>query len=169
MSNHPKRVPEWVPLGVHDVEHRIDWWRRCGGVGKIVFTNGTFDLLHVGHLSLLKRAAALGDRLIVGINSDESTKRYKGDGRPIIPDWQRWSLLMELHVVSMAFVFHGDTPCESIELLKPDVHVKGGDWKEEDLPEAKIVRGYGGEVQIIPITWETSTTKIIDRIRGGTS
>ncbi len=129
---------------------------------KVVFTNGCFDIIHKGHVNYLKEAKKLGDVLIVGVNTDESIKRIKGEKRPIIPLESRMEVLDSLKPVDFVIPFHEDTPEELIKVIKPDVHVKGGDYKEEDLPEAKIVRSYGGEVKIIPTIGGYSTTKIIE-------
>ncbi|ACV24353.1 D-glycero-beta-D-manno-heptose 1-phosphate adenylyltransferase [Methanocaldococcus fervens] len=128
---------------------------------KIVFTNGCFDILHRGHIEYLNKAKKLGDVLIVGINSDESVKKIKGDKRPIIPLYSRAYVLDNLKAVDFVVPFDEETPIELIKIIKPDVHVKGGDYKEEDLPEAEIVKGYGGEIKIIPLIEGYSTTKII--------
>ena len=131
---------------------------------KIVFTNGCFDILHRGHVEYLNKAKKLGDVLIVGINSDKSVKKIKGDKRPIIPLYSRAYVLDNLKVVDFVVPFDEETPIELIKIIKPDVHVKGGDYKEEDLPEAEIVKGYGGEIKIIPLIEGYSTTKIINWI-----
>ncbi len=131
---------------------------------KIVFTNGCFDILHRGHVEYLNKAKKLGDVLIVGINSDESVKKIKGDKRPIIPLYSRAYVLDNLKAVDFVVPFDEETPIELIKIIKPDVHVKGGDYKEEDLPEAEIVKGYGGEIKIIPLIEGYSTTKIINWI-----
>ncbi len=131
---------------------------------KIVFTNGCFDIIHRGHVEYLNKAKKLGDVLIVGINSDESVKKIKGDKRPIIPLYSRAYILDNLKAVDFVVPFDEETPIELIKIIKPDVHVKGGDYKEEDLPEAEIVKGYGGEIKIIPLIEGYSTTKIINWI-----
>ncbi len=131
---------------------------------KIVFTNGCFDIIHRGHVEYLNKAKKLGDVLIVGINSDESVKKIKGDKRPIIPLYSRAYVLDNLKAVDFVVPFDEETPIELIKIIKPDVHVKGGDYKEEDLPEAEIVKDYGGEIKIIPLIEGYSTTKIINWI-----
>ncbi|MEO2118105.1 MAG: D-glycero-beta-D-manno-heptose 1-phosphate adenylyltransferase [Methanocaldococcus sp.] len=129
---------------------------------KIVFTNGCFDIIHRGHVEYLNKAKKLGDVLIVGVNSDESIKKIKGDKRPIIPLYSRAYVLDNLKAVDFVVPFDEETPIELIKIIKPDVHVKGGDYKEEDLPEAEIVKSYGGEIKIIPLIEGYSTTKIIE-------
>ena len=128
----------------------------------IVFTNGCFDIIHRGHVEYLNKAKKLGDILIVGINSDESIKKIKGNKRPIIPLYSRAYVLDNLKAVDFVVPFDEETPIELIKIIKPDVHVKGGDYKEEDLPEAEIVKSYGGEIKIIPLIEGFSTTKIIE-------
>ncbi|AIJ04941.1 rfaE bifunctional protein [Methanocaldococcus bathoardescens] len=129
---------------------------------KIVFTNGCFDIIHRGHVEYLNKAKKLGDILIVGINSDKSIKKIKGDKRPIIPLYSRAYVLDNLKAVDFVVPFDEETPIELIKIIKPDVHVKGGDYREEDLPEAEIVKSYGGEIKIIPLIEGFSTTKIIE-------
>ena len=129
---------------------------------KIVFTNGCFDIIHRGHVEYLNKAKKLGDILIVGINSDKSIKKIKGNKRPIIPLYSRAYVLDNLKAVDFVVPFDEETPIELIKIIKPDVHVKGGDYKEEDLPEAEIVKSYGGEIKIIPLVEGFSTTKIIE-------
>ena len=128
---------------------------------KIVFTNGCFDIVHRGHVEYLNKAKKLGDVLIVGINSDKSIKKIKGDKRPIIPLHSRAYVLDNLKAVDFVVPFDEETPIELIKIIKPDVHVKGGDYKEEDLPEAEVVKSYGGKIEIIPLIEGFSTTKII--------
>jgi rfaE bifunctional protein nucleotidyltransferase chain/domain len=132
---------------------------------KLVFTNGVFDILHAGHVQYLERARELGDLLIVGVNSDESTRRLgKGANRPINALADRIAVLEALRAVSGAIAFEADTPIELIQKLRPEVHVKGGDYDVDDLPETPVVRGYGGEVVILPFLEGRSTTKILERL-----
>ncbi|ACX71925.1 rfaE bifunctional protein [Methanocaldococcus vulcanius M7] len=131
---------------------------------KIVFTNGCFDIIHRGHVEYLNKAKKLGDILIVGINSDKSIKKIKGNKRPIIPLYSRVYVLDNLKAVDFVVPFDEETPINLIKIIKPDVHVKGGDYREEDLPEAEIVKSYGGEIKIIPLIEGFSTTKIINWI-----
>ena len=133
----------------------------------IVFTNGCFDLLHVGHIRYLRAARELGDVLVVGLNTDESVRRLKGDGRPLISEMQRAELLAAMEAVDYVVLFHEDTPHELISLLRPDVYVKGGDYSVETLPETPLVRSYGGKVVTTPLFGEgISTTSILERIAG---
>ena len=131
---------------------------------KIVFTNGCFDILHVGHLTYMNEAKAQGDILIVGVNSDESVRRLKGLSRPINTEKDRAELLSGLKAVDFTVVFDEDTPMELIDELKPSIHVKGGDYKKEDLPETIIVEKHGGEVRILKFVEGKSTTNIINKV-----
>lgn len=131
---------------------------------KIVFTNGCFDLLHHGHIACLRDAKSRGDRLIVAINDDMSVKRLKGDSRPICTLQNRIAVLEELSCIDWIIPFSEDTPLELIRELKPDVFVKGGDYKKEELAEFEILNSYGGEVIISPYIEGCSTTTIIESI-----
>lgn len=130
----------------------------------IVFTNGCFDLLHVGHIEYLKKAKQYGDVLIVGLNSDTSVKAIKGGFRPIMNEMDRAQIVAALEPVDYVVIFPETTPTEMIVELKPDVHVKGGDYKIEDLPESQAVHAYGGKVEIVDYVSDRSTTSIIDYI-----
>lgn len=131
---------------------------------KTVFTNGGFDILHPGHVDLLKRARALGDRLVVGINSDESIRRTKGNGRPIVGQDARKAVLLALESVDEVVIFDELTPQRIIEEIAPDVLVKGGDWPESEIVGADLVRSRGGEVHSLPLVEGYSTTRIVDSI-----
>lgn len=131
---------------------------------RVVFTNGVFDILHVGHLTYLEEAGNLGDVLVVGVNSDASVKVNKGDKRPINSEKNRAYVLLGTKFVDYAVIFDEKTPEKLLDVLKPDVHVKGGDYKKEDLPETKIVEGNGGEVKILSFVDNVSTTQIINKI-----
>jgi glycerol-3-phosphate cytidylyltransferase len=132
---------------------------------RLVFTNGVFDILHSGHVRYLKEAKKLGNLLIVGLNTDASVKRLgKGENRPINSLEDRAEVLSALRSVDAVVAFDEDTPEALIEALRPDVHVKGGDYTEEDLPEAKIVRSYGGEVVILPTLEGRSTTATLRKL-----
>lgn len=132
---------------------------------RLVFTNGVFDILHAGHVRLLEKARSLGDLLVVGVNDDDSVRRLgKGPGRPINALADRIDVLEGLRAVDAAVPFSTDTPESLIEALRPEVHVKGGDYRGEDLPEASLVRSYGGEVVILPLLEGRSTSEIARRI-----
>lgn len=132
---------------------------------KVVFTNGCFDILHVGHLTYMNEAKKQGDFLVVGVNSDASVKRLKGESRPINCEKDRAEMLSGLKAVDMTVIFEEDTPIELIETLKPSIHVKGGDYKKEDLPETEVVEKHGGEVRILNFVEGKSTTNIVKKIQ----
>jgi rfaE bifunctional protein nucleotidyltransferase chain/domain len=132
---------------------------------KIVFTNGCFDLLHQGHVTYLAQAASLGNRLIVGINSDNSVQKLKGIHRPIQDEKSRTLIMASLHVISAVIVFDEDTPLELIKIIKPDFLVKGGDWEPAKIVGSDIVQSYGGQVISIPFIDGYSTTAIETKIK----
>src|SRR4051812_39658233 len=128
---------------------------------QLVFTNGHFDLLHVGHLDYLEKARALGHALFVGVNGDESTRTLKGEGRPIVPGAERARLIAALCCVDAVILFEAATASTLITTLKPDVYVKGGDYRQKTLPERATVESYGGRVVLIDLLPEHSTTRLI--------
>ena len=132
---------------------------------KIVFTNGCFDLLHVGHVRYLTAARALGDLLIVGLNSDSSVRMLKGADRPINNQEDRAEILSGLRAVDHVVIFDERTAENLIAEVKPDIYVKGGDYDLSTLPEAKIVQSYGGRVEFIDLVAGRSTTNIINRMK----
>ena len=132
---------------------------------KIVFTNGVFDILHQGHLALLNEAASFADILIVGVNSDTSVKRLKGDSRPLNNEYSRALLLASLVMVDAVIIFEEDTPLELVKALLPDIMVKGGDYTVEQIAGAKEVMEAGGRVVINPILEGYSTTSIIEQLK----
>jgi rfaE bifunctional protein nucleotidyltransferase chain/domain len=134
--------------------------RRRGG--RLVATGGCFDLLHPGHASLLRQARALGDALIVCLNSDRSVRGIKGPGRPLVPARDRARLLTALESVDAVAVFDEPTPAALLERLRPDVWVKGGDYAGTDIPEAEVVRRTGGEVVLVPTVSGYSTSRLVD-------
>jgi len=131
---------------------------------KISFTNGVFDILHPGHIFSLSQAAKEADYLVVGLNSDESVKRLKGDGRPVNGEDARALILASLILVDVVIIFEEDTPLELIKAIKPDVLVKGGDYKIEQIVGAKEVVAHGGRVVINPLIEGFSTTAIIEKL-----
>ena len=133
---------------------------------KIVFTNGCFDLLHPGHVDYLERAKALGDILVVGLNSDSSVRRLKGDERPINTEIDRARVLAGLWCVDFVIIFNEDTPYNLIKAIEPDVLVKGGDWPIEKIVGRDIVLARGGIVKSLNFLPGYSTTSLIDKIRG---
>lgn len=142
----------------------VDLWRRNGE--KIVFTNGCFDILHVGHVSLFHQAKSKGDRLIVGLNSDASIKELKGENRPINNETDRSKILTYLETIDGICIFNELTPLILIEAIVPDVLVKGGDYNDADIVGAEFVKQNGGKVEIIPFVEGFSTTKVIESIAG---
>lgn len=145
--------------------------RAAGRV--VVWTNGTFDLLHPGHVSSLQQARALGDVLVVGVNSDRSVKAYKGPTRPILSEHERAAMLAALECVDYLIVFDEDTPAESLAKLQPDVHCKGAEYAPphgRPVPERAVVEGSGGRIEYLPLLPGLSTTALLHRIRekGGT-
>ncbi len=138
---------------------------RDGVRGKVVFTNGVFDLLHPGHVDVLAAARAAGDALIVGVNSDGSVRRLKGPGRPVRTAVERALVLGALESVDAVAVFEQDTPLELIVALRPDIIVKGGDYAPDTVVGRREVESWGGSVKIIPLTPGQSTTSIIEKLR----
>jgi D-beta-D-heptose 7-phosphate kinase/D-beta-D-heptose 1-phosphate adenosyltransferase len=161
-----QRLP--VEEGVADelketLEENLARVRRSGG--KVIFTNGCFDLLHRGHLFLLREARKLGDVLVVGVNSDASARRVKGPGRPVTPEEDRVELLEALPCVDHVVIFDGDTPEALIRRVKPDLHVKGGDHVGNRLVEESVVKEFGGEVVVLPLLPGRSSSATIEQIR----
>ena len=136
---------------------------------RVVFTNGVFDILHRGHVEYLAEARRLGDRLVVGVNSDASVRRLKGPTRPILPQDERSELIAALACVDLAVVFDDDTPLSLIEAVAPDVLVKGADWAEDAIVGADFVRARGGRVERIALREGLSTSTIVKRILEGRS
>ena len=150
-----------------------DWaaakrWREAQS-GRVVFTNGVFDLLHPGHVDVLLGARRAGDHLVVGLNSDASVRRLKGQDRPVRSEAERAYVLAAFEMIDCVVLFEQDTPLELIRTLRPDVLVKGGDYHEGTIVGAPDVRGWGGDVRVIPLTPGQSTTNIIRALRGPTS
>ena len=161
-----QRLPEddtGGPRPMLDLEEVLARVRHSGG--KVVFTNGCFDLLHRGHLFLLREARKLGNVLVVGVNSDASARRVKGPGRPVTLEEDRVELLEALPCVDHVVVFDEDTPETLIRRIKPDLHVKGGDHADERLPEESVVEGLGGEVIVLPLLPGRSASATIEHIR----
>ena len=150
-------------FNIKDLSEIINEWRLNGD--KIVFTNGCFDLIHLGHLEILARSADLGDKLIVGINSDMSIKKIKGNSRPIIEEDSRAKQLAAIEFIDAVILFNEDTPYNLINILKPDVLTKGGDYKKNDIVGNQLINKEQGEVVIIPLTQGYSTTSILEKIK----
>jgi len=145
-----------------EIELKIRDWQAAGE--KIVFTNGCFDIIHAGHVRYLSAARELGDRLVVGLNSDASVRRLKGPKRPVAPEDDRAEVLAALEAVDAVTLFDDDTPEELISLLLPDILVKGADWAVEQIAGAKAVIENGGAVLTVPLLEGRSTTGIIETI-----
>lgn len=132
---------------------------------KLVTTNGCFDILHVGHVRILKEARSLGDILLVGINSDDSVKRLKGPQRPINNANSRAEILLSLKCVDYVTIFDEGTPVEFLSIVKPDIHVKGSDYKPEDLEETPVVEAGGGKIHILSLVPGHSTTGLVEKLK----
>jgi len=155
------KLPDWPEL----LELR-DAARVAGST--VVWTNGTFDLLHPGHIASLQQARALGQMLVVGVNSDRSVKAYKGPNRPILNQDERAEMLAALECVSAVIIFDEDTPAESLAKLQPDIHCKGAEYAAphgRPVPERAVVEAYGGRIEYLPLLPGVSTTEILRRIR----
>jgi rfaE bifunctional protein nucleotidyltransferase chain/domain len=152
-------------IDASEMLHRIRGWRLKSD--RIVFTNGCFDLLHVGHLHTLAFCAEHGERVVVALNSDASVRRIKGEGRPLVPQRERALMLAALNMVDAVVIFEEDTPLELIRALEPDVLVKGGDWAESQVVGADIVRAAGGQVLSAPFQSGWSTTALAERLGAG--
>jgi len=149
-------------LGWEELKRETD---RLRGEGKkIAFTNGCFDILHVGHVRYLQEARRTGDVLILGLNSDVSVRAIKGDRRPLVPQQERAEVVAALASVDYVTVFDETTPLKLIEYLRPDCLVKGGDWREEAVVGRDAVHSWGGKVVIVPLTEGASTTGIVEKI-----
>ncbi len=131
---------------------------------KVVFTNGCFDILHRGHVEYLEKARLQGDALFIGLNSDESVRRLKGDLRPIMPEEDRAYILASLAMVDYIAIFEEDTPLKLIEALQPDILIKGGDYRVEDIVGREFVEQHGGKVITIPLLPNRSTSNIIEKL-----
>lgn len=149
-----------------ELEELLGLLAKVRGKKKIVFTNGCFDILHAGHADYLNKAKSLGDILVVGINSDASVRRIKGEKRPILPQQMRAYLLDNLKPVDYVVIFEEDTPLELIKAIKPDVLVKGADWDLDRIVGADFVLSYGGRVERIAFSFDISTSKVVERILG---
>ena len=150
-------------LSWNQAQQEVSNWKAKNE--KIVFTNGCFDLLHFGHLHYLAEARDLGQRLIIGLNSEDSVRRLKGPHRPINDEKTRQFQLASLEFVDAVVVFEGDTPYDLISLLKPDILVKGGDWKTDQIVGSDIVLSNGGDVRSLPFVEGYSTTNIEQKIK----
>jgi len=157
------RVPMGRIVGRRKAAAHAAGLRRRGA--RVVFTNGVFDILHVGHLDLLERARALGDVLVVGVNSDASVRRLKGNGRPIVPLRERMEMLAGLKPVDVVVAFGEDTPAAIIAAIRPAVLVKGADYRADQIVGADTVRALGGRVVRVRLSHGRSTSRIVSRAR----
>ena len=146
------------------ISEKVNNWKSKN---HIVFTNGCFDILHLGHIDYLFKASKLGDKLIVGINTDKSIQRIKGKNRPIQNEFSRTSILASLSCVDAVVLFHEDTPKQLIELIQPNTLVKGADYEVEDIVGSNFVIANGGSVETIPFLEGYSTSHIINSIKNG--
>jgi rfaE bifunctional protein nucleotidyltransferase chain/domain len=150
-------------MELEDLKNEIEKKKEAGEL--IVFTNGCFDILHVGHIRYLKKAASLGDKLVLAVNSDSSVKELKGKNRPFVPEEERMEVLAALDMIDYLVLF-SEVNCKKVlEKIKPQIYVKGGDYRIEDLPEAETVYSYGAKVVLITEVKGRSTTNIIKKIR----
>jgi rfaE bifunctional protein nucleotidyltransferase chain/domain len=150
-------------VDLSSLKNKVNTWQN--GAQRVVFTNGVFDVLHIGHITYLSRAAELGDKLIIGLNSDSSVKRIKGEGRPINSQDNRAALLAALFFVDAIVIFSEDTPLNLITTLMPDILVKGADYSVDNIVGAKEVIANGGEVKTIDFVEGHSSTSTIQRIK----
>ncbi|HYN84104.1 MAG TPA: adenylyltransferase/cytidyltransferase family protein [Pyrinomonadaceae bacterium] len=143
---------------------RVAIARRNGA--RVVFANGCFDLLHVGHVRYLEAARALGDLLVVGVNSDEQVRALKGEGRPFVPERERAEVVASLRAVGLVTIFHEPTVEQLLLAVRPDIHAKGTDYTEETVPEREVVRSYGGRVAIVGDPKEHSSSGMLRKVTG---
>jgi rfaE bifunctional protein nucleotidyltransferase chain/domain len=161
MKNLQNITSKIFPLS--DLKIQSNKWKQDGD--KIVFTNGCFDLVHRGHIEVLANTADLGDRLIIGLNSDSSIQKLKGENRPIMDENSRAILLASLQFIDAIVLFSEDTPQKLIETIVPDILAKGGDYKVEEIAGHEVVLQNGGEVILVPFIDGFSTTNIVDKIK----
>lgn len=165
MKNETEQILNNKIIDLHTAKNKVITWQAEGQ--KVVFTNGVFDLVHIGHISYLAKAAGLGDKLVVGLNADSSVKRIKGPDRPVNNEKSRAMLLAAFFFVDSVVLFDEDTPHSLITTLLPDVLVKGADYSTENIVGAKEVLANGGEVKTITFVDGYSSTNIINKIKGG--
>jgi D-beta-D-heptose 7-phosphate kinase/D-beta-D-heptose 1-phosphate adenosyltransferase len=161
MKSEALTSPESKIMAIEQLQERVRRWRADGL--DVVFTNGCFDLLHIGHVTLLDSARREGDRLIVGINSDASVRRLKGPSRPVVQEYARARVLASIAAVDAVAVFDEPTPLELMIAVRPDVIVKGGDYVADEIVGAAEVRSWGGRVKIVPFVEGFSTSQLIAR------
>ena len=162
--SHLEKINDKI-ISLEALKLRVENWKSSSE--KIVFTNGCFDILHRGHIDVLAKTADLGDKLIIGLNSDSSIKKLKEDNRPIVDEKSRALLLAAFSFVDAIVLFSEQTPFNLITDIKPDILAKGGDYKIEEIVGHEVVQQNGGEVITIPLTEGFSSTNIIDKIQNG--
>ena len=165
---HTEEQP-WVSAGARILERnrliaRVAIARKGGA--RVVFANGCFDILHVGHVRYLEAARALGDLLVVAVNSDAQVRALKGEGRPLVPERERAEVVASLRAVDLVTVFPEPTVTELLLSIRPDIHAKGTDYTEETVPERDVVRSYGGRVCIVGDPKDHSSTEIVRKVSG---
>ena len=152
-------------LPIEHLKNKIEFLRSKNPNLKVVATNGCFDILHIGHIRSLQKAKSLGDILVIGLNSDASVKKIKGKDRPINNEKDRAEILAALSCIDFVSIFHEDTAEKFLEIVKPDIYVKGGEYSVDILPEAKIVKKYGGEIFLVPMIPDSSTTRLLEKMK----
>ncbi len=159
------KTPSQIILDLETLKNRLEDERRQQKC--IVWTNGCFDIIHAGHIQYLKEAASLGDVLVVGLNSDESVRQLKGPERPVFPQEERAEVLSAIRYVDYITIYENPSPIDLLQVLKPDIYVKGGDYSIDTLnqDERYTVESYGGQVRIVSLRPNFSTTRTISRIR----
>jgi len=162
--SHLEKINDKI-ISLEALKLRVENWKSSSE--KIVFTNGCFDILHRGHIDVLAKTADLGDKLIIGLNSDSSIRKLKEDNRPIVDEKSRALLLAAFSFVDAIVLFSEQTPFNLITDIKPDILAKGGDYKIEEIVGHEVVQQNGGEVITIPLTEGFSSTNIIDKIQNG--
>ena len=150
-------------LNSEDAKIKVTEWQDNGN--EIVFTNGCFDIVHLGHIDYLEKARLLGDKLVVGINTDNSVKRLKGEKRPVVNEEARTRMMASFEFVDLVVLFNEDTPLEIIETLSPDILVKGNDYTVSNIVGADFVIDHGGKVETIELVKGYSTSLIIEKIK----
>jgi rfaE bifunctional protein nucleotidyltransferase chain/domain len=150
---------------ISEIKKIVEKWEKNGE--KIIFSNGCFDIIHLGHIEILAKSADLGGKLIIGVNSDKSIKELKGNSRPILKQQARLATIASLFFVDAVVVFEELTPQKVIELIKPNIITKGGDYNKEDVIGKDFISKYGGKIVILPLSKGFSTTNILDTINDG--
>ena len=150
---------------LEQLKNKIGFLRSKNKDLKVVATNGCFDILHIGHVRSLQKAKTMGDVLVIGINSDSSVKKLKGEDRPIVNENERAEILAGLSCVDFVTIFNETTAEKFLEVLKPDIYVKGQEYNLDNLPEAQVVKKYGGKTIQIPMIPGVSTTKLVERLK----